>query len=166
MIKNISGIFELEILTSFPYSGINIAPAVVDIDSDGKPELFVGSRTGGLQYFEMDEELSINSQIKIPQRIVIHDNYPNPFNPITCLRYDLPEQAQVTLTVYDMLGREVAQLVNTIQESGYKSVQWDATDHFGKLVSAGVYLYRIQVRQKDGGQAGEFLQTRKMVLLK
>ena len=82
----------------------------------------------------------------------------NPFNPITSLRYDLPEQAQVTLTVYNMLGREVAQLVNTTQESGFKSVQWNATDMHGKPVSAGVYLYQIR--------AGEFVQTKKMVLLK
>ena len=79
-------------------------------------------------------------------------------NPITNLRYDLPEQAQVILTVYDLMGREVTQLVNTTQEAGFKSVQWNATDSFGKPVSAGVYLYQIR--------AGEFVQTRKMVLLK
>ena len=88
----------------------------------------------------------------------MHHNHPNPFNPITSLRYDLPEQAQVTLTVYDLIGREVTQLVNTTQEAGYKSVQWNATNSFGNPVSAGVYLYQIR--------AGDFVQTRKMVLLK
>ena len=62
------------------------------------------------------------------------------------------------LTVYDMLGRTIVQLVNTAQEAGFKSVQWDATDSMGRPVSAGVYLYQIQ--------AGEFVQTKKMVLLK
>jgi flagellar hook assembly protein FlgD len=57
-----------------------------------------------------------------------------------------------------MLGREVAQLVNTSQQAGFKSIQWNATDSYGKQVSAGVYLYQIE--------AGEFIQTRKMVLLK
>jgi hypothetical protein len=94
----------------------------------------------------------------IPQKFVLHSAYPNPFNPITSLRYDLPEQAQVTLTIYDLMGRVVTQLVNTIQEGGYKSVQWNATDMHGRVVSAGVYLYQIR--------AGEFVQTRKMVLLK
>jgi hypothetical protein len=94
----------------------------------------------------------------VPATFTLHQNYPNPFNPITSLRYDLPEQSQVTLTVYDLMGREVAQLINTIQEAGHKSVQWNATDTFGKPVSAGVYLYQIR--------AGEFVQTRKMVLLK
>ena len=93
-----------------------------------------------------------------PQSFSLHQNYPNPFNPITSLRYDLPEQAQVTLTIYDLMGREVTQLVNTTQEAGYRSVQWNATNMHGKPVSAGVYLYQIQ--------AGEFVQTKKMVLLK
>ncbi|HIA84635.1 MAG TPA: T9SS type A sorting domain-containing protein, partial [Candidatus Marinimicrobia bacterium] len=88
----------------------------------------------------------------------LHQNYPNPFNPITSLRYDLPEQALVVLTIYDLMGREVTQLVNTTQDAGYRSVQWNATNSFGKPVSAGVYLYQIR--------AGEFVQTRKMVLLK
>jgi len=57
-----------------------------------------------------------------------------------------------------MLGRELTQLVNTTQETGFKSVQWDATDSFGKPVSAGVFLFQIRT--------GEFVQTRKMVLLK
>ena len=62
------------------------------------------------------------------------------------------------LTVYDLMGREVTQLVNTVQDAGYRSVKWNATNSFGKPVSAGVYLYQIR--------AGEFVQTRKMVLLK
>jgi len=94
----------------------------------------------------------------LPTTYTLHQNYPNPFNPITSLRYDLPEQAQVTLTIYDLTGRKVTQLVNTNQDAGYRSVQWNATDMHGKPVSAGVYLYQIR--------AGEFVQTRKMVLLK
>ena len=108
--------------------------------------------------FEYFESLDIQSGPLTPANFALHQNYPNPFNPITSLRYDLPEQAQVTLTIYDMLGREVTQLINTTQEAGSKSVQWDATDSFGIPVSAGVYLYQIR--------AGEFVQTRKMVLLK
>ncbi len=94
----------------------------------------------------------------MPIAFTLHQNYPNPFNPTTNLRYDLPEQAQVTLTVFDLMGRQITQLVNTTQDVGYKSVQWNATNSFGKPVSAGVYLYQIR--------AGEFVQTKKMVLLK
>jgi hypothetical protein len=94
----------------------------------------------------------------LPSSFALHQNFPNPFNPITTLRYDLPEDNFVILTVYDMLGREITQLVNTNQQAGFKSVQWNAIDSMGRPVSAGVYLYQIQ--------AGEFVQTKKMVLLK
>ena len=85
-------------------------------------------------------------------------NYPNPFNPVTTLRYDLPENSHVNITIYDMLGRQVKNLINQTQDAGYRSVRWNATDDYGKPVSAGIYLYQIQ--------AGEFVQTKKMMLLK
>jgi|TARA_Y100000294_G_scaffold96753_1_gene89937 hypothetical protein len=105
-----------------------------------------------------EETFTLERKAIIPIIYTLHQNYPNPFNPITSLRYDLPEQEQVTLTVYDLMGREITQLVNTTQEAGYRSVQWNATNMHGKPVSAGVYLYQIR--------AGEFVQTRKMALLK
>jgi len=85
-------------------------------------------------------------------------NYPNPFNPVTTLRYNLPENSHVNITIYDMLGRQVKNLINQTQDAGYRSVRWNATDDYGKPVSAGIYLYQIQ--------AGEFVQTKKMMLLK
>ena len=94
----------------------------------------------------------------IPLKYILHQNYPNPFNPITTLQYDLPENGLVNVTVYDMLGRQVKTLINQTQEAGYKSVIWNATNDYGKPVSAGVYLYQIQ--------AGEYISTKKMVLLK
>ena len=93
-----------------------------------------------------------------PKVFALHQNYPNPFNSITSFRYELPEKSHVTIEIYDMLGREVRTLVNTTQDAGFNSVIWNATNDYGKPVSAGVYLYQIQ--------AGEFVQTRKMVLLK
>ena len=93
-----------------------------------------------------------------PLEFVLQQNYPNPFNPITTLRYDLPFQAFVTLTIYDLSGKEITNLVHATQEPGFKSVQWNSTDIQGKLVSAGIYLYQIR--------SGDFIQTKKMVLLK
>ena len=109
-------------------------------------------------YITIESLWTDESKPEIPTDFRLFPAYPNPFNPITSLRYDLPGQAQVTLTIYDLIGREVTQLVNTTQDAGYRSVQWDATNMNGKPVSAGVYLYQIR--------AGEFVQTRKMVLLK
>ena len=93
-----------------------------------------------------------------PHAFNLYNNYPNPFNPVTTFRYDLPENSHVTITIYDMLGRQVKTLINQTQDAGFKSVIWDATNDYGNPVSAGVYLYKIQ--------AGEFVQTKKMVLLK
>ena len=104
------------------------------------------------------ERFTLELKAVVPATFTLHQNFPNPFNPITTLRYDLPSDALITLSIYDMLGREITQLVNTTQEAGFRSVQWDATDSMGRPVSAGVYLYQIR--------DGEFVQTKKMVLLK
>ena len=94
----------------------------------------------------------------VPGKFVLHQNYPNPFNPVTTLRYELPEVALVNVTIYDMMGRVVKSLVNGSQTAGYKTIQWDATNNKNHSVSAGLYLYTIK--------AGEYSQTKKMVLLK
>ncbi|NQV17753.1 MAG: T9SS type A sorting domain-containing protein [Armatimonadetes bacterium] len=93
-----------------------------------------------------------------PSTYKVFQNYPNPFNPTTQIRYKLPEREFVNVTVYDLLGHLVVTLVNKVEEPGYRSVNWNATDSNGREVSAGMYLYVIQ--------AGEYVQTKKMVLLK
>ncbi len=102
-------------------------------------------------------ELFIDNRM-MPTEFALHQNSPNPFNPITTLRYELPENGLVNITIYDMLGREVKTLINQTQDAGYRSIIWDATNDYGKPVSAGLYLYQIQ--------AGDYMQTKKMVLLK
>jgi len=99
-----------------------------------------------------------NRSETLPQGFALEQNFPNPFNPVTTLRYDLPKNGHVNITIYDMLGREVKTLINQTQNAGYRSVQWNATNDYGKPVSAGIYLYQIQ--------AGEYISTKKMVLLK
>ena len=122
--------------------------------SDG--EYMVASDVGEFVLFRA--ALGVNEGLSVPVVYALHQNYPNPFNPITTLRYDLPEDAVVNITIYDMMGRIVSNLVSSQQNAGYKSIQWDATNNAGQPVSAGVYLYTIQ--------SGEFTQTKKMVLLK
>jgi len=101
--------------------------------------------------------MSLDGEL-IPNMYALHQNYPNPFNPTTTLRYDLPENAMVNITIYDMMGRQVSTLVSSQQNSGYRSVRWNATNDAGSPVSVGLYLYTIE--------AGQFRQTKKMVLLK
>jgi hypothetical protein len=104
------------------------------------------------------ENVSIIGNNDIPIVYKVHQSHPNPFNPVTTLQYDLPEDGFVNITVYDMMGRQINTLVSGQQNAGYKSIQWNATNNTGQPVSAGVYLYSIE--------AGEFRQVRKMVLLK
>jgi hypothetical protein len=96
--------------------------------------------------------------IVIPERFRLSQNYPNPFNPTTMIQYDLPEATQVTIAVYDLMGRAVKTLVDEFKDAGYHTVTWDARDDEGNRMSGGVYLYSIQ--------AGTYHKTQKMVLLK
>ena len=99
-----------------------------------------------------------NIESIVTKKIELNQNYPNPFNPITLINYELTYDGLVNITIYDMMGRIVKTLVDNSQTAGYKSVQWNATNNRNKPVSAGLYLYTIQV--------GETRQTKKMVLLK
>ena len=94
----------------------------------------------------------------IPTEFALHENYPNPFNPTTTLRFDLPELSDMTLIVYNMLGQKVKTFNMQSTPAGYHSVTWDATNDLGQQVGAGVYLYQLQTKN--------FVKTRKMVLLK
>ena len=103
------------------------------------------------------EYLSTESE-GIPTEFALHENYPNPFNPTTTLRFDLPELSDLTLTIYNMLGQRVKTFNMQGTAAGYHTITWDATNDFGEQVGAGVYLYQLQ--------AIDFVKTRKMVLLK
>jgi hypothetical protein len=95
---------------------------------------------------------------QIPVEYYLEQNYPNPFNPSTVIRYSIIDPSPVSLKVYDTLGREIKSLVNEEQASGTYEVFWDGNDSMGNKVSTGVYFYRIN--------AGEFSETRKMMLIK
>ena len=94
----------------------------------------------------------------IPDQFFLHQNYPNPFNPTTRIQYDIPISKFVNIDIYNLKGDKVKALLRRKVDVGYNSVIWDATNDLGQPVSAGMYIYTIQ--------AGEFRQTRKMVLLK
>ena len=116
-----------------------------------------------IEYYVTGQDTTNCEQVSIidetlPITYNLYNAYPNPFNPRTTFHYDLPEDAMVNITIYDMMGRIVSNLVSSQQNAGYKSIQWDATNNAGQPVSAGLYLYTIQ--------AGKFRQTKKMVLLK
>lgn len=93
-----------------------------------------------------------------PENYSLGQNYPNPFNPTTMITFATPKLSWVTLKVYNMLGQEVATLVNENKVAGSYSVSWDAKDYTGRNVSGGIYFYRLE--------AGDYSVTKKMLLLK
>ena len=103
------------------------------------------------------DQLSIKNKL-VAEDFKLHPAYPNPFNPFTTLSYEVPKNSLVSINIYDLLGNVVRNLVNNNQSSGFKSIQWNATNNRGQPVSGGVYLYSIE--------AGGFRQTKKMILLK
>ena len=122
---------------------------------DGSSEWNFLSPTPGSTNSSLGMEVS---ELALPERFTLYQNYPNPFNPITIIRYDLPKDTFVKVTIYDILGNVIKNLVNRSQHSGNNSIQWNATNNIGQPVSAGLYLYTIE--------AAQFGQTKKMVLLK
>ncbi len=94
----------------------------------------------------------------VPDTFVLGNNYPNPFNPVTTITYELPEQARVTLTIYNALGQKVRTLVDADQNTGRYKVRWDSRSDAGTQVASGTYLYRIE--------AGDFVATKTLILIK
>jgi len=100
----------------------------------------------------------IHNQENLPVGFALHQNYPNPFNPECEIAYDLPKDCHVTLSIYNVLGQKVKVLVDQNENAGNKSVKWGGKDEQGQEVTSGIYFYRIQ--------AGDFVQSKKMVLLR
>ena len=150
-------------VTEYPCEDFNDYDECIE---EGEMDLFIGELEDIQDFYihntlvmlPTGDDVSLADVTVMPEKFTIHQNYPNPFNPVTTLRYDLPENGNVNITIYDMLGRQVKTLINQNQDAGYRSVIWNATNNYGEPVSAGIYLYQIQ--------AGEYMQTKKMVLLK
>jgi len=101
---------------------------------------------------------------QIPTEFALSQNYPNPFNPTTTIQFDLPEQSMVTLKIYNMLGQEVATLLNREEiAAGTEELEFDASS-----LSSGVYLYRVVAESvnDDGAVSQTYTQVKKMVLMK
>lgn len=101
---------------------------------------------------------------QLPETFVLMQNYPNPFNPTTTIQYALPAAATVSLRIYNLLGQEVATLVDESQSAGYHTAIWNGRNQYGAQVATGVYFYRIEARSTDG--AAPFTALKKMLLVK
>lgn len=95
----------------------------------------------------------------IPKEFALFQNYPNPFNPSTIIRYDLPKSAHVKVTIYDVLGRVVANLVDGMQAPSRYNIEWNSSE-----LSSGIYFCRIQAQSEDG--SSKFSSVKKLLYLK
>jgi len=116
----------------------------------------------GTVYWEDSFALTVEAlniaQDQIPTRYSLGEAYPNPFNPATTISYEIPNDEYVTIDIYNLMGGHIKSLVSMNQNPGYKTIEWNATNDYGQPVSAGMYIYTIQ--------AGSFMDTKKMILLK
>ena len=128
----------------------NWAASIVEFGTPGSPN---------------DKPLSVSKQNDvIPGEYVLYANYPNPFNPTTTIKYSIPEESNVQLTIYDIMGREVKTLVNGYMRIGYKEVVWDGKNNNGQQVSSGVYIYKLKATSVRNSKV--FERSAKLILLK
>ncbi|MFH1336540.1 MAG: T9SS type A sorting domain-containing protein, partial [Candidatus Zixiibacteriota bacterium] len=114
----------------------------------------VCSKVKKLSVYRLAYDPTAKQSASLPKAYELFQNSPNPFNPETQIRYDLPATGHVELTVYNILGQKVKVLVNEVQETGHQSVTWDGKDDLGKEVASGIYFYKLQTEN--------FEKTKKM----
>jgi photosystem II stability/assembly factor-like uncharacterized protein len=129
-------------LFDIDFTGVNTGYAV------GSFGTIIKTTTGGGNYIGIKPVSN-----SVPVKYHLYQNYPNPFNPSTNIKFELPKQEFVTIKIFDVMGREVASLVNETKEAGYHSIVFNGAD-----LSSGLYIYKIE--------AGDFTDTKKMILIK
>ncbi|MDX1702605.1 MAG: T9SS type A sorting domain-containing protein, partial [Melioribacteraceae bacterium] len=118
--------------------------------------LFLVGREAGLTAFEYSPLSSFN-ETQTPNNFELSQNYPNPFNPSTSIKYSIPRPSNITLKIFDVLGSEVTTLIDKKQPRGNYEVEFDPSAD-GVELTSGIYFYRLQ--------AGDYVETNKMILLK
>jgi len=115
--------------------------------------------TSHVQFNPMSfHDVSLDYDTFLPTTFALYQNHPNPFNPITTIRYDLPENGPVSIIIYDLMGREIKTLVKQVSAPGRYSVNWNGRNQFGKQIASGMYFYRMETP--------EFQSVKKLIFLK
>ena len=115
----------------------------------------IGNGTPGAQNSNYLGDIQHNTS---PEEFRLYQNYPNPFNPQTTIMYYLPQKSEISLIIYDAIGREVRSLDSGVKSSGYHTLSWDSKDNYGKSVSTGIYIYQLQTEK--------YIKNNKMILIK
>jgi hypothetical protein len=137
---------------------------------DGKESTISG--TGEARIVNPESKISVkfapSSEKALPKSFALHQNFPNPFNPTTTIRYDLPKQSHVRIVIYDALGQEVREIFAGEQEAGFQSIVWGGVNARGNTVASGMYFYRIEAKPAGGAgnAAPAFTEVKKMLLIR
>ncbi|MBI5022541.1 MAG: T9SS type A sorting domain-containing protein [Ignavibacteriales bacterium] len=126
-------------------------------------DLYAGSWGQGVWRRPLSEIISSvgESNLTVPKKYSLGQNYPNPFNPTTIIKYDVSKAAHLTLKVFNLLGQEVATLVDDNKNAGTYEVQFN-----GSKLTSGVYFYRLQVGSSSVSSGQNFVETKKLILMK
>ena len=151
--ENLNGLTHSIIMQGLDYPVTIKADAVTILLQDETGQKLNTVLNSGDQVVINDLDKVFVSGDVLPVKFALEQNYPNPFNPITTIKYSIPQNSQLTLKVYDILGSEVATLVNEEKPAGVYEVEFNATKY-----SSGIYFYQLQ--------AGSFVETKKMILVK
>ena len=154
---------EIDTLEIDPYTSISIEVPIIELLEDSlhlNLEVFPIDHPydkKSIQFFVNTSILEL-SEVEPEFELQLYNAYPNPFNPISSIDYKLPQPDFVNITIFDMMGRVIRKLVSDYQSSGYQSVSWNGTNDLGQSVSAGVYLFTLDV--------GGIRKTKKIIYLK
>ena len=166
-------------------------PTLADLDEDGDPELVTGTAaslniydipSGGnyLNYWFTDQAnfqrtanfgdivvgISENASPDIPRQFRLRQNYPNPFNPSTTIVFDIPTSAQIHLEIYDVRGRRIRTLLNSVKAAGVHRIKWDGKNEAGLPVASGIYVYHLRAIPSGKAAVKAFKQSRKLLLIR
>ena len=161
------------VIHGLPRDEIGRSAAVGDVDGDGKDDLLIGAPgsrnstgeayvvlgttlNGSLSKQFAERPMAAEESALVPEQYVLEQNHPNPFNPETEICFQIPEERRVQMTIYNIRGQVIRQLVEQSYQAGSHVIMWDGRDEFNSNVPSGIYLYRMQ--------AGEFVTTKKMIL--
>jgi len=148
----------------------------IAFNSDESSELYIPEQVDfqiNAVYGNIEEPFEFNARYLaigdpgyIPIVFSLAQNYPNPFNPVTTIGYGLPADASVELVMFNILGQEVARLVDEKKNAGFHFVSWNGTNDLGKPLAGGIYLYQIRAKNVSPASGQGFVKTHKLILLK
>ncbi|MCB0284655.1 MAG: T9SS type A sorting domain-containing protein, partial [Calditrichaeota bacterium] len=128
-----------------PYFTVDSIGTEFDLAGNPRIYMFDDIKIADMGAYEFQEIPTAMDKVEIlPQSTALYQNYPNPFNPTTTIRYNLNKVSTVNISVYDILGKRIKELVNAVQNAGEYKISWDGKNNIGNSVSTGVYYYKLQ----------------------